>query len=492
MFIKFLLILLFSATSLFAAANVKVTTLQAGSTESGSVTLNNGGITNYLNYFQTNPVTGAATFIGSNGHTRIWTAEGTKISFWTNGIFKIIQTNGQYFMVSNGNVIASGNFTGNGSGLTNLPAASISTNQASGFNFSFVNASNGLIAGNGLLIKSDGTSGVLIGNGAGPASTYSVYMGYYAGGFNGAGDVVIGYQATSEKGSGANNVALGNGVGRLSSGGGLISYLNETVLLGATARTKGVQAQNEIVIGFGAVGNGTNTVTIGNNAVTNTVLKGNVVIYGGITTSNLMTLQSNITVLGIGPNTFAGPLNVTNTVTANAFVGNGGGLTNLDASKLINASALALTNAGNSFAGSLSGNLTNVSSIGFKSTSSSIPSIFSTGSDYPELVINSPGNVMTLNSSGNFMLLSSPYGFKFRRGSSLAVAEITPDSVFYIGAVIPTNGIVFPSNSTWHAVTSAMPVNSISQVHSNGSGEMWGIRRNGDGSFSFKQLWTIP
>lgn len=65
-------------------------------------------------------------------------------------------------------------------------------------------------------------------------------------------------------------------------------------------------------------------------------------------------------------------------------------------------------------------------------------------------------------------------------------------SNYFQGVSTFDGGQIHTSNALWYAVTSSMPVNSVSTVHSNGSGEMWGIRRNGDGSFSFKQLWTIP
>lgn len=101
-------------------------TVRSGTVSSGGgVKITSGGITNETgNYFQTNAVNGAWWRLGTNGHLWVHQPDGTEIKTWTNGQFKIIQTNGHSLVYSNGNLTITGVITGNGSGITNIGAAS--------------------------------------------------------------------------------------------------------------------------------------------------------------------------------------------------------------------------------------------------------------------------------------------------------------------------------------------------------------------------------
>ena len=112
-------------------------------------------------------------------------------------------------------------------------------------------------------------------------------------------NVVIGTQALQFlKGNGTGNsdenVAIGHYAGRLSGSGAGVSFTagKTSVYIGAYTRAKDTVNQNEIVIGYSAIGNGSNTTTIGNSSTTNTV------IPAGSLTVDVMRRKAPVTVTG--------------------------------------------------------------------------------------------------------------------------------------------------------------------------------------------------
>jgi hypothetical protein len=97
--------------------------------------------------------------------------------------------------------------------------------------------------------------------------------------FNSTGkfNTAVGKSALSENTTGYYNTAVGYGAGRFI---GYSTTSNATstysVYLGAHTRASFSGATNEIVIGYGAVGAGSNSVVLGNDSITRTILKGNV------------------------------------------------------------------------------------------------------------------------------------------------------------------------------------------------------------------------
>ena len=84
--------------------------------------------------------------------------------------------------------------------------------------------------------------------------------------------------------AGGNNVALGYGAGRhLADGSTANTAPTNSLFLGANTRSLGTTNDNQIVIGYLAIGNGSNTVTIGNSSITNTYLRGSLSINGAYT-----------------------------------------------------------------------------------------------------------------------------------------------------------------------------------------------------------------
>ena len=79
------------------------------------------------------------------------------------------------------------------------------------------------------------------------------------------------------------NIAIGYSAGRyITNGTTNNGNVKNSIFLGADTKAQANGQTNQIVIGHNAIGNGSNTVTLGGNEITKTILKGNV----GIGTSN--------------------------------------------------------------------------------------------------------------------------------------------------------------------------------------------------------------
>jgi hypothetical protein len=95
----------------------------------------------------------------------------------------------------------------------------------------------------------------------------------------GAQNVAMGNAALSSLSSGSRNVALGN------SANSAIATANDSVFIGASARANATSQTNQIVIGYDAVGLGSNSVVLGNSSITATRLQGRVGIGANPTTA---------------------------------------------------------------------------------------------------------------------------------------------------------------------------------------------------------------
>ena len=101
--------------------------------------------------------------------------------------------------------------------------------------------------------------------------TRSLY-GKGAGGDNFAGGYYAGYNLTS----GEQNVLLGSNSALLTAAGGNLASINNSVLIGYGSRANASGQTNQIVIGHNAVGNGSNTVQIGNTSITKVYTSGKI------------------------------------------------------------------------------------------------------------------------------------------------------------------------------------------------------------------------
>ena len=82
--------------------NFIITAYSSNGTVTASNFISGGAITNNGLYFQTNAVTGAYVYFGTNSHFT-WVDEyGTKYTSSTNGAIAVVMTNGNFFSVTNG------------------------------------------------------------------------------------------------------------------------------------------------------------------------------------------------------------------------------------------------------------------------------------------------------------------------------------------------------------------------------------------------------
>ena len=96
-------------------------------------------------------------------------------------------------------------------------------------------------------------------------------------------NVGIGFYSLFKNTTGSNNTALGYTSGAyIADGSTANSISNNSVYIGAYTKALGNDQTNQIVIGHSVIGNGSNTVTIGNDSITNTYLKGAVTLTGAL------------------------------------------------------------------------------------------------------------------------------------------------------------------------------------------------------------------
>ncbi|HET9087136.1 MAG TPA: hypothetical protein VFN53_06425 [Acidobacteriaceae bacterium] len=125
------------------------------------------------------------------------------------------------------------------------------------------------------------------------------------------GNVGVGYHSLYWNSTGADNTAIGFQAGFSVSGGAENTIGADNTLIGASVSPLDNGDTNETVVGYNAVGNGSNTVTLGDSSVTGTFLHGTVNATSVATTN--MTVSGN-SVLGVSE----GDVSVSGAVTLNA------------------------------------------------------------------------------------------------------------------------------------------------------------------------------
>lgn len=138
----------------------------------------------------------------------------------------------------------------------------------------------------------------------------------------GGNNVAFGHSSLEKNITGANNVALGYFAGYFISGTTSgATQSNNSVFIGYDTRPQAASQSNQIVIGYGATGNGSNSVTLGNNSITRTYLKGSVVIADG-TQGNGYILTSDTNGVASWASTVA-VITTTSSITTNTLDNNG-------------------------------------------------------------------------------------------------------------------------------------------------------------------------
>jgi hypothetical protein len=98
----------------------------------------------------------------------------------------------------------------------------------------------------------------------------------------GASNTAVGYQSLTGSTTGNSNSAIGVRSGRYIADGATVNAVTtNSIYVGSETRALASGQTNQIVIGHLAVGAGSNSVTLGNDSVTLTQLKGNVVVQRG-------------------------------------------------------------------------------------------------------------------------------------------------------------------------------------------------------------------
>jgi hypothetical protein len=109
---------------------------------------------------------------------------------------------------------------------------------------------------------------------------------------NSDNNTAVGLSSLFSLSSGNNNISFGSESGWKISGGADLTIANNSVFLGYATKALANNQTNQIVIGYDATGNGSNTVTIGNSSITNNYFTGNIrggafIKSGGLSTEFL-------------------------------------------------------------------------------------------------------------------------------------------------------------------------------------------------------------
>jgi hypothetical protein len=102
--------------------------------------------------------------------------------------------------------------------------------------------------------------------------------------------------------TGSSNVSIGQQAGLYINGGNIVTTANNSVFIGAETKPAAATTTNEIIIGYNAVGGGSNTTTLGNSSITNTRIFGALnlpnVTASTSTTTGALTVAGGVGVAG--------------------------------------------------------------------------------------------------------------------------------------------------------------------------------------------------
>jgi hypothetical protein len=111
---------------------------------------------------------------------------------------------------------------------------------------------------------------------------------------------------------GIKNVGIGYRAGRyIANGSTANTGADYSIYIGSNTKASADSLENEIVIGYLAIGNGSNSVTLGSDSITKTVLQGNVGI-GTTEPSVKLEVNGEIKATGTGTSSISGGLKLTN------------------------------------------------------------------------------------------------------------------------------------------------------------------------------------
>lgn len=278
-----------------------------------------------------NGETGAINFTSSNGSIII-TPSGQTIDLEASSTSEVVSLNGLMgaltlasadgisWTPSGGNtltpvlgnitpaaIVASGNISGTGGSFTSLDVTGdINISSGSAYRYNGVPMIQAQTALSSFFFADSGNLSATGSNnfGFGQFNLVDLTSGSFNIGFgnsalqhvtSGSQNVGIGYDTLGNITTASNNTGLGFNAGGAAYGGGTFPANitgSNSVFVGMNAIPLADGDTNEIVIGYGAVGAGSNTATLGNTSIATTVLQGDVVIGGASPVSPLTVLNN--------------------------------------------------------------------------------------------------------------------------------------------------------------------------------------------------------
>ena len=136
---------------------------------------------------------------------------------------------------------------------------------------------------------------------------------------NGSLNTGVGISSLFNLTTGSNNLGLGNQAGNQISGGANHTTSNNSIFIGSDTKPAANNQTNQIVIGHQSVGQGSNTVTIGNSDITSNKLFGRVIHADAVNADESATLGQVSTSLG-GYVTLGTPQTITGQKTFNSTI----------------------------------------------------------------------------------------------------------------------------------------------------------------------------
>ena len=178
---------------------------------------------------------------------------------------------------------------------------------------------NTIIGDGALTTNSTGVNNTALGQNTlfSNTSSNNTAVGYSALNFNTTGgtNTAIGSTSFLNLNSGSNNTALGRNSARyIADGSTSLTTANNSVFIGSETKALANSQTNQIVIGYDAIGLGSNSVVLGNSSITLTALRGNVLI--GTTTDSGFKLDVVGTARISGAVTLTSSLTVTSAMAA--------------------------------------------------------------------------------------------------------------------------------------------------------------------------------
>ena len=350
------------------------------------------------------------------------------------------------------------------------------------------------------------STNTVVGSGAGntiSTGDNNTFNGSQSGRFNSIGknNSFYGVNSGFYNSGGSDNISIGNSSGmHIANGTTSLTTADKSVFLGADTKALANNQTNQIVIGYNAIGKGSNTVNIGDSFITNTYLQ-------GITSSNSFTSVNDSYFNGvkIGKGT--------NNIATNTVVGAGSGDT-------------ISTGSGNSFFGANSGR---VNSIGnFNSFFGTYAGYSNTFADSNTFIGNSAGYNFTtgggnvsvgylagkfygnlnlplttgsnsvyignqatalVNGSSNEIVIGSQAMGKGANTVNIGNTSIT--NTYLNGAVTFNNAFTFPTtDGTANQVLKTNGSGVVTWGTAGSSSGIWGIA-NASGVYTYYATWAL-